>query len=404
MAADGLIEIDDGRMNRKRILIVAGEASADRYGAQLVRRLRSMPGSEGICFYGTGGDEMADAGVQLYAHIRDLAHIGVREAFSGLRRYFRTFRNLVEEASKFRPDLAILLDFPDFNLRLAKKMKRMGIHVIYYIGPQIWAWRSGRIRTIRKYVDKMLVILPFEEEYYSRRGVEVEFVGHPLLEGFAPDCDRKSFLSRHGVDPGSRTLAILPGSRRKEVEYILPVMLKAAKRILRVQPVHFLISVAPTIDVCQIQNLIQIELKDDPDKVFLHILTSNSRDILANSDFAFVKSGTSSLEAALVETPFLIIYRISSLSWWIGSALIRSSMKGLVNLIAREEIVPELFQGDAQPGKIARLALEYMESPAKCAAMRSRLSGVRDMLSARCASSSAAAAVNRYLQAGANQP
>ena len=382
---------------RKRILIVAGEASADRYGARLVEQLRRMHGPEPMCFYGTGGDEMQNAGVKLLSHIRELAHIGVREALSGLKAYYRTYQSLIAESARQRPDVAILLDFPEFNLRLAKRMKRQGVKVIYYIGPQIWAWRSWRIRKIRKYVDKMLVILPFEEEYYRNRGVEVEFVGHPLLEGFTPNFDRISFLSSRSLDPAQKTIAILPGSRRKEVDYILPVMLKAAKCVLLSAPVQFLISVAPTVDPDHVRSLIQSEFQGDPNMNCLRIVTADSRDILANSDFAFVKSGTSSLEAALVGTPFLITYKISSLSWAIGAVLIRTSMKGLVNLIAGEEIVPELFQDEARPEELARLALEYMEKPDKSAAMRSKLAAVRDRLGVRCASASAAVTVSSYL-------
>ncbi len=382
---------------RKRILIVAGEASADKYGARLVDRLRSLHSPETLTFYGTGGDEMQNSGVHLLGHVRELAHIGVREALSGLHTYYRTFQKLASESAG-RPDIAILLDFPDFNLRLAKKMKRLGVKVIYYIGPQLWAWRSGRIRTIRKYVDKMLVILPFEEEYYRSRGVEVEFVGHPLLENFAPNYDRASFMSGWNLDPERKTVAILPGSRRKEVDYILPVMLRAAKCVLKTSPAQFLISVAPTIDSNHIASHIHAELEGDPDKSLFHIITSDSRDILANSDFAFVKSGTSSLEAALVGTPFLIAYKISSLSWAIGSILIHTSTKGLVNLIAGERIVPELFQGDAKPESLARLALDYLENPEKNVAMRAQLSKVRERLSVRCASASAAATISGYLQ------
>jgi lipid-A-disaccharide synthase len=389
---------------KKRILIVAGEASADKYGARLVEQLQRMHGAEALSFFGTGGDELQSAGVHLLGHVRELAHIGVREAFSGIGAYYRTFRKLISESMKNRPDLAILLDFPDFNLRLAKKMKRLGVNVVYYIGPQIWAWRSGRIRKIRRYVDKMLVILPFEEEYYRRRGVEAEFVGHPLLENFAPDRNRASFQKRWNLDPELKTIAILPGSRRKEVDYILPLMLKSAKCVLKASPAQFLISVAPTIDADAIVNLLQVELEGDSNKDRFHILSSNSRDILANSDFAFVKSGTSCLEAALVGTPFLIAYRISSLSWAVGSVLIRTSMKGLVNLIAGDRIVPELFQNEAQPETLAQLALDYLEKPEKSAVMRAQLATVRDLLSVRCASASAAAAVSSYLQFEHNQP
>jgi lipid-A-disaccharide synthase len=295
------------------------------------------------------------------------------------------------------PDLAVLIDFPEFNLRLAKKMKRLGIKVVYYIGPQIWAWRSGRIRAIRKYVDKMLVILPFEEEYYRRRGVEVEFVGHPLLEGFEPYRNRELFLKGLNLDPARTTIAVLAGSRRKEIDYILPTLLRAAQLILKDIQAQFLISAAPTVDVQHIRKLAGDVLQGDPNRGFFHIVSKESRDILANSDFAFVKSGTSSLEAALAGVPFLIVYKISPLSWWIGSLLIRTPMKGLVNLIAQKKIVPEMFQSEAEPQRLARTALEYLEKPEKSDAMRKQLAGIREKLHARCASEAAAAEIGGYL-------
>ncbi len=378
-------------------MIVAGEASADLYGARLVQRLQALHGTDTVDFYGTGGDEMQKAGVHLACHVRDLAHIGAREALSSFRTYYRTFRRLVNDSAAQPPDLAILLDFPEFNLRLAKKMKRLGVRVIYYIGPQIWAWRSGRIRIIREYVDKMLVILPFEEEYYRKRGVEVEFVGHPLLEGFKPNYGRESFLGELNLDPARKTIAILAGSRRKEIDYILPTLLRAAQCLLQKTAAQFLISAAPTVELDHIMGITESFLQGDPNKSFFRVVTKNSRDILANSDFAFVKSGTSSLEAALIGTPFLITYKISPLSWCVGSMLIRSSMKGLVNLIAQEKIVPELFQNEAKPEALAQLAMEYLEEPEKSAAMRSQLAGIRAQLSARCASETVAAAVSGYL-------
>ncbi len=384
-------------MAQKRILIVAGEASADRYGARLVQRLRTLHGVNAIDFYGTGGNEMQKAGVRLVSHISELAHIGPREALSSLRTYYSTFKHLVRNCRLQPPDLAILMDFPEFNLRLAKKMKRRGVKVVYYIGPQIWAWRSGRIRAIRKYVDKMLVILPFEEEYYRKRGVKVEFVGHPLLEGFEPYRNRELFLKDLNLDPARTTIAVLAGSRRKEIDYILPTLLCTAQFILKDIQAQFLVSAAPTVDVKHIRNLTDSVLQGDPNRRFFHIVTQNSRDILANSDFAFVKSGTSSLEAALVGVPFLIVYKISPLSWWIGSVLIRTPMKGLVNLIAQERIVPELFQSEAKPQNLARTALEYLEKPEKSETMRKQLAEIREKLYVRCASETAAAEISGYL-------
>jgi lipid-A-disaccharide synthase len=350
-----------------------------------------------VDFYGTGGDEMQKAGVHLVSHIGELAHIGPREALSSLRIYHATFKRLVGTCRIQPPDLAVLIDFPEFNLRLAKKMKRLGVKVVYYIGPQIWAWRSGRIRAIRKYVDKMLVILPFEEEYYRRRGVNVEFVGHPLLEGFEPYRNRELFLKGLNLNPARTTIAVLAGSRRKEIDYILPTLLRAAQLMLKDIQAQFLISAAPTVDVQHIRNLTDDILQGDPNRDFFHVVVKESRDILANSDFAFVKSGTSSLEAALAGVPFLIVYKISRLSWWIGSLLIRTPMKGLVNLIAQKKIVPEMFQSEAEPRLLARTALEYLEKPEKSDAMRKQLAEIREKLHARCASEVAAAEIGGYL-------
>lgn len=381
----------------KRILIVAGEASADRYGARLVERLRRLHGPEALEFFGTGGDEMRKAGVRLLYHIRDLAHIGVREAMAAIATYCAAYRAVLDASRRENPRVAILLDFPDFNLRLAKKMKRLGIRVVYYISPQIWAWRGGRIRAVRDYVDKMLVILPFEEEYYRARGVEAEFVGHPILEDFAPAHGRDAFFGRWNLDRARQTVALLPGSRRKEIDYILPVMLRAARSILEEVPAQFLISAAPTVEASHLRKILRKELRGDPGEPFFRLLDADSRDILAHADFAFVKSGTSSLEAALVGVPFLITYKISPLSWFVGSMLIRTPWKGLVNLIAGEELVPELFQSDATPRALAQRACEYLKDPAKAIALRARLAGIRERLGARCASDAAAAAVSAYL-------
>jgi lipid-A-disaccharide synthase len=381
----------------KRILIVAGEASADRYGAGLVRSVRLMLGAKTVQFYGTGGDEMLRAGVDLQCHIRDLAHIGVREALSGMNVYLATFRKLVDSLDGQPPDLAVLLDFPEFNLRLAKKLKKRGVPVIYYISPQVWAWRSGRVRSIRAFVDKMMVILPFEEHYYRERGVNAEFVGHPLLEDFNPDTDRKKFYDELCLNPECRTVAIIPGSRLKEIAYILPVMLNASRLLLREIPVQFVISVSPTVDKEHVDKIVLDILEEESVRKFFHVTTRPSRDIMANADYAFVKSGTSSLEAALVGVPFLITYKISALSWFIGSLLIRSSMKGLVNLLAQERIVPELFQNEANPEVLAELALKYLEDPEESALMRARLAAIRTKLGMHRASETVAAAVCAYL-------
>ena len=377
-----------------RVLVVAGEASADRYGAELVRRLRALPGNEGLRFFGAGGDAMQAAGVALLCHVRDLGHIGPKEALTGLRTYLKTFTLLLEASAAEPPRVAVLLDFPEFNLRMAKKMKRLGIPVVYYIGPQLWAWRKGRIRTIRACVDRMLVILPFEEAYYRARGVEAEFVGHPLLES-APGPAAALPPAASGRE--CRTVALLPGSRRREVDHILPTLLLAGCELMKRTPARFLVSAAPTVDAGQVESIVEQTLRGRECRRHFHVLTGSSRAILAAADFAFVKSGTSTLEAALCGVPFLITYKISRVSWWVGSLLIRGTTKGLVNLIAGERIVPELFQGEASPEALARVALHYLESPAESAAMRARLGLVRERLGAHRASERAAAVVNGYL-------
>ncbi len=381
----------------KRILIVAGEASADRYGARLVRKLQALHPDDPLEFFGTGGDEMQKAGVRLLRHVRDLASIGPREALAHFQTYYKTFRNLMDACLEKPPSVAVLLDFPEFNLRLAKKMKRAGVKVIYYISPQLWAWRSGRIRTVRNHVDLMLVILPFEEDYYRRRGVNVEFVGHPLLEEFFPETNRERFLGCLNLDPGRKTIALIPGSRNNEVKYMLPTLIRASQRIMRRIPAQCLISAAPSVRLDEIRRLAAEALRGDPNALYFKIATAASRDILANSDFGIVKSGTSTLEAALVGIPFLIVYKISALSWHVGNILIRSPFKGLVNLIGQEEIVPEFMQHEATPEALSDAALEYLEKPEKAAALKSRLAEVRNRLSTRSASDAAASAVLRYI-------
>ncbi len=382
----------------KSVMIVAGEASADRYGSRLIRTLRSLPGRGDLRFLGTGGDRMAGEGIQLFAHIRDLAHIGPREAIAHLPMYFRVFSRLVRAAREVMPAVAVLLDFPDFNLRLAKKLRTRGIPVIYYISPQLWAWRSGRVSIVKKYVDRMMVILPFEEEFYKNHGVKADFVGHPILEEFAPVYDRARFLRKIGLDPERRTLAVLPGSRRKEIDYNLPDFLRAARIVGRRAGTQCLISVAPTIEMSHLLEVArQVLSRDELEGGDYRFAAADSRDILANCDFGIVKSGTSTLEAALVGTPFLIAYKLSAASWMVGRKLVRTPFKGLVNLIAGREVVPEFIQDLASPDALSRTVLEHLDSPDRMGAMKIQLGKVRELLSSRCASEQVAAAVVGYL-------
>lgn len=383
--------------SQAEILIVAGEASGDRYGARLARKLAAGSDGKTLRFFGTGGDEMQEAGVRLVCHVKDLANIGPREGLAHLWTYYQTFQKLVRASRERPPAAAVLIDFPEFNLRLAKRLKRAGIPVICYISPQLWAWRKGRIKIVQKYVDQMLVILPFEEDYYRQRGVRVRFVGHPLLEKFAPQFDRSGFLGRLHLDPHRQTVALLPGSRRKEVDYILPTLLQASLLVLRQLPAQFVISAAPTIDPKHIERVVSTVLRGNPHADCFRIAAAESRDILANADFALVKSGTSTLEAALVGTPFAIVYKISALSWNLANPLVNTPFRGLVNLIAGEEVAPEFYQKKATSEALARITIEYLQDQEKAEFMRARLAGIRQMLSVRCATDTVASVVRSYL-------
>jgi lipid-A-disaccharide synthase len=382
----------------RSILLVAGETSADRYGAALVRKLRALNSGRALSFFGTGGDEMERAGVELLCHIRELAGIGIRDALRNMHTYLRVFKQLQQLCRERRPAVAVLLDFPDFNLRLAKRLKRLGIKVIYYISPQLWAWRGGRIKTVRRYVDRMLVILPFEEEFYRVRGVNVDFVGHPILEDFSVSCDRTKFLEDLGFDPQIPTIAVLPGSRRGEVEYMLPLFLATARLILRRRPAQFVVSVAPAISPHQVSAIFAKAFNGSGERECFRVVAAPARTILANADFGLIKCGTSTLEAALVGIPFLISYRVAGVNWLINNIMIRSRFKGLVNLIAGEGIVPEYLQRKATPEALSCAALEFLEKPEKVAAMKAGLATVRKKLGSRCASECAASLLGGYLE------
>jgi len=383
--------------NLVHVMVVAGEASADRYAARLIERLREAPGGERLRFFGTGGERMLAAGVEIACHIRELASIGPREALSHLGLYLSTYRRLIDLAGRRKPVVAVLLDFPDFNLRLARRLKQLHVPVVYYISPQVWAWRSGRVRSIRRTVDRMLVILPFEEEFYRIRGVEAQFVGHPLLEEFTCRPDRPQFLRKHGLSTERATIAVLPGSRWREVEYILPVLLESGKALMRDMKVQFAVSSAPSVDGRRVREIVDQALPEQEQRERLRVIDGDSRDILANADFGWVKSGTSTLEAALVGVPFLMVYRVSPASAAIGKLLIRSRFKGLVNLIAQHEVVPELVQSDANAETIVRVTREYLGTPGRCDEMRRQLDDVRLRLGQRVASESVAEVVRGYL-------
>jgi lipid-A-disaccharide synthase len=332
--------------------MVAGEASGDMYGAEVARALfRRYPDCR---IFGLGGPRMREAGVQLEGDISRTAVVGPFEMITHLGALYGVFRLLAERVEEEPPTVAILIDFPDFNLRLAKRIKEAGSPVIYYISPQVWAWREGRVQQIRRLVDKMLVIFPFEEEIYKRAGVDVEFVGHPLMDMVRATKSKEEFYRQHRFDLTKPLIAVLPGSRRKEVRYILPTLSRAVELIAAKKPdAQFVLPLAPGLD----RNLIEGVARNER----ITIVSDETYNAIRYSRAAIVASGTATLETALLGTPEVIVYRIGRATWFLGKFLLKVRLFGIVNIILGEEVVPELFQEKMTPERVSGVALQLMD-------------------------------------------
>jgi len=332
--------------------MVAGEASGDMYGAEVARYLfKKFPGCR---IYGLGGQRMRRVGVHLEGDISKTAVVGPFEVISYLGTLYRVFRRIAERIEMDPPAAAILIDFPDFNLRLAKRLKQAGTPVFYYISPQVWAWREGRVKQIRHLVDKMLVIFPFEEELYRKAGVDVEFVGHPLIDMVRTTKSKEEFCANHRLDPKKPIVALLPGSRKKEVRFILPTLCRAVELIAAAKPdAQFVLPIAPGLDPRLIQSIVQSEP--------ITILTNETYNAIRYARAAVVASGTATLETALLGTPEVIVYRISPATWFLGKFLLRVRLFGIVNIILGEEVVPELFQEKMTPAAVAQMTERLMD-------------------------------------------
>ena len=324
---------------------MAGEASGDQHGAALVRAMKASDAA--LAFHGVGGSAMRAAGVRLCIDAADLAVVGITEAVAKLPVVYKSLRRVKALLKRLQPDLVILIDFPEFNLRAAAAAKRAGIPVLYYVSPQIWAWRPGRVKRIARLVDHMAVILPFEEKFYRRQRVKVTFVGHPLLDD-ASYCSPNRYRPR-GVGDRRDVVGLLPGSRPVEVSRHLPVMLEAAKMFHRRHPeTRFVLSRAAGLR----EDLFERALERFPLPAVLSTAKRSVGKLLADCDAVVAVSGTVTLEAALCGTPMIIIYRVSPLSYWIGRALIRVPFIGLVNLVAGRKLAAELIQKDVSAGRI----------------------------------------------------
>ena len=374
----------------RKILIVAGETSGDLHGAHLVKAALSL--DPNLRFYGVGGEHLRSAGTDVTFDSSEVAVVGIVEVISKLRSIYRVFRWLKKSLDRDRPDLAILIDFPDFNLRLAKEANKRGIPVFYYISPQVWAWRKGRVKKIEKLVHKLVVILPFEVPFYRQRSVDCEFVGHPLIDIVKPHLSRDEALEILRLDKGKRTIGLLPGSRREEVQKLLPVLLKSAHLLLRDFPnLQFIIPIAPAINRFEIEEYIARFHLD------IRVVEEHIYDVVNICELIITASGTATLEAAIMNTPMIIVYKVSCFSYLVGRLLVKVKSIGLVNLIAEKRIVPELIQGQASPINIFNEASKMLKNPHLLSVIRGELDNVKEQLGAPGTSQRAAQILYRVI-------
>ncbi|MFA5793544.1 MAG: lipid-A-disaccharide synthase [Candidatus Brocadiia bacterium] len=374
----------------KKIMIVAGETSADLHGSNLITALKSVC-KEDIKVFGLGGPKMRAAGVELLDDITAYAGTGL-DPLRNLARFSDIFRQLVHAARSNRPDLAILIDFPDFNLRLAKKLKAYGIKIAYYISPQVWAWRAGRINIIRKYVDKMLVLFEFEKEFYKRYDIDVEWVGHPLLDAIKPSPVTKQEIRRSlGLPPNGLVIGILPGSRLSEFRRHFPVIAKALPLIKSSSPVRYIMGAAPNITQKMINEYMPAGHKTD-----ISVYYGRTYDVIRAADLLIAVSGTVTLEAAIMGAPMLVIYKVSLITELVLAPLVKIKKYSIVNIVAGKEVVPELIQRQASPRRIFDTVTELIK-PGRLVEISQGLAEVKRKLGLPGASIRAANAIREMI-------
>jgi len=380
-----------------QIMIVAGEASGDLHAAKLVHELRAAVDGK-IRFFGAVGPKMREAGVEAILRSDDLAIVGLLEIAKALPIFLKAFTKLKGAAKKNQPDLAVLVDFPDFNLKLAKTLKKQGIRVVYYISPQLWAWRSYRVRAIKKYVDLMITILPFEKDWYETQGFSnVEYVGSPLAKEVHAHRSKDEFCSEHDIDATRPLVALLPGSRHKEIVRILPDMIRAAVSMAEQKSdLQFVVALASERSLADAREALRdIEVHSPlPDDLF--VVAGETFDALNASDVAAVTSGTATLQSAIIGTPMTIVYKSSLLNYVLLRPLISVEHFGLVNLIAGERVANELIQRDFTPETLSRDLFKLLE-PNENRKMRLRLQQTVDKLGHGGASKRAADAILKLI-------
>jgi lipid-A-disaccharide synthase len=373
-----------------RVLISCGEPSGDLYAASLATELLRIDPS--IVVTGFGGERLRRAGAQLIGDFSGLSVTGLVEVARLLPKTYAIYRRLVADARANRPDVFVAVDFPDFNFRLAHALRRIGVPVVYYISPQLWAWRPGRIKTMKRIADRVLVIFPFEEEIYRRAGVPVQWVGHPLLDRAWPARSPSEWRVQIGARSDTPLVALLPGSRANEVREILPPLIDAANRIrAQIGDVQFVIARAPHLADALFHSALQLD--------GLLMVQGQTDEVLAGADVALLASGTVTVQAALHECPMVVVYRLSPLTYRLGKPFVRVDTYAMANLVAGRRVVPELIQDAFTPEAVAREAIDILTNTARASRMRADLRDVRQRLGDSGASRRAAAAVMNVVRA-----
>jgi len=370
-------------LGSKRVVIVAGEASADLHGANLVLSMKKL--DPGIRFFGIGDKEMEEAGVEILFSSSEMAVVGITEVFARFPAILMAFSRMKSFLKETRPDLLILIDYPDFNIRLAGVAKRYNVPILYYISPQVWAWRKGRVKKIADRVDRMAVIFPFEEEFYRECNIDVEYVGHPLMDTIPHNPSKALALKELGLEETSPVLGLLPGSRKEEVKNHLPAMVEAVEILAsRYGGLQCVLPIASTIPKDLIFPIIE------PSPVPIRTTGGMLGKSLAACDLALVTSGTATLETAIAGIPMIVVYKLSPLSFWLGKRIVKVPFISLVNLVAGEMVVPELIQDDVNPQRLAEESVLLLEDGTRRINMVKDLERVKERLGKGGASERAA--------------
>ena len=360
------------------IFISAGEASGEQYGALLIAALKDRLAASGqsAAFYGMGGERMAAEGLRCVVRAEDMAVMGLTEVVRHLPRIYREFEKLKRAIRRRPPNVAVLIDFPEIHFRLAKEFHRLGVPVIFFVSPQLWAWKKRRIKLVRKYVDRMLVIFPFEEPFYRERGVEAEFVGHPLADLPAQSVSREHFASENDLDPSRTWIGLLPGSRPREIRDHLPTILRAAQMMSH--NFEFIIPLAPTLNAAQ-RKLVWRLVEKHGEGLDI-TLVDDARMALFHARASVVASGTATVEAALIGTPFVVVYRVSPVTYTIAKRMVKVPHVAMANLIAGKRVVPELIQSDFKADNIVEEVERLLPDGPPRQSMMKELAQIRTLL------------------------